>query len=260
MNWLIIEPAEVDADGRARLTDERAVHVRRLLRSRPSAVFRAAMLGGGRGWARVETVDEREVVVCCQFGEPPLPRTGVSVLLAMPRPKAAKRLWAQLAELGVERVWVTGSAGVEPAYLQSHAVTAAVIRRRLLDGLAQSGQTVAPVVQVCARLEDALREVTAAAEVEEERWVVDPSFSEPLRGVGGRPAVIAVGPERGWAPEELLQLGSAGFRGAHLGPRLLRTETACLVAIGRLGGDRAWSRCAPAIDGADPGQSDSRSA
>ncbi len=42
---------------------------------------------------------------------------------------------------------------------------------------------------------------------------------------------LLVGPEGGLAPDELASAQRAGFRGARLGPRILRTETAALAAM-----------------------------
>ena len=232
MNWLILEANELEADGRARLTDERADHVRRVWTIRKVTQVRAGLVGGGRGWAHVEEVGAAGVVLRCEFPEPPLPRSGVSLLLAMPRPKAAKRLWAQLAELGVERVWVTLAEGVEASYLDSHALDPGVIRRRLREGMAQCGETRPPVIEVIRRFEEAVRRV-GEERPEAEKLVVDPTFNEPLREGKGQPRVLAIGPERGWSVEELARLRAERFCGVHLGPRILRAETACLVALGR---------------------------
>lgn len=43
--------------------------------------------------------------------------------------------------------------------------------------------------------------------------------------------VVAVGPEGGWAPEELAALADAGWRTVGLGPSVLRTEHAGSVAV-----------------------------
>jgi 16S rRNA (uracil1498-N3)-methyltransferase len=47
-------------------------------------------------------------------------------------------------------------------------------------------------------------------------------------------AVVAAGPEAGFAPEEQAALERAGFVKASLGPRVLRTETAALAALAAL--------------------------
>ena len=49
------------------------------------------------------------------------------------------------------------------------------------------------------------------------------------------PWVLMVGPEGGLTGQEIEFLKGAGFMEANLGPRVLRTETACTVAVGLLG-------------------------
>jgi len=45
---------------------------------------------------------------------------------------------------------------------------------------------------------------------------------------------LAIGPEGGWSPEEIVQARAAGLTPVCLGPRILRTETAALVAISQI--------------------------
>jgi 16S rRNA (uracil1498-N3)-methyltransferase len=52
-----------------------------------------------------------------------------------------------------------------------------------------------------------------------------PSVATPGGGIA-----FAVGPEGGFAPEEVTRATDAGWQPASLGPRVLRVETAALVA------------------------------
>lgn len=56
------------------------------------------------------------------------------------------------------------------------------------------------------------------------------SLKETLRGLKGNITVV-VGPEGGWAEEELQLLRDAGFQDVSLGRRILRAETAGLAMI-----------------------------
>ena len=51
------------------------------------------------------------------------------------------------------------------------------------------------------------------------------------RAAAGPGRIIAVGSERGWTDAERAVLSDHGFRGAALGERILRTETAAVAAV-----------------------------
>jgi len=64
------------------------------------------------------------------------------------------------------------------------------------------------------------------------RLMLDPTAETPIGQVrvAGK-VILAIGPEGGFSPKEREMLVRAGFVGARLGPRILRTETAGLTAI-----------------------------
>lgn len=69
--------------------------------------------------------------------------------------------------------------------------------------------------------------------------ILDPSAQVPLaRYFPSVPAYkkinLLVGPEGGFAPEELTLAQSKGWEGVNLGPRILRTETAGVLAAGAI--------------------------
>jgi 16S rRNA (uracil1498-N3)-methyltransferase len=53
-------------------------------------------------------------------------------------------------------------------------------------------------------------------------------------------ALVMVGPEGGWSPEEIARAEAAGARFIHLGPRTLRAETAPTVALSCLWTQWGW--------------------
>ncbi len=75
----------------------------------------------------------------------------VDVLLALPRPKVLRRLWAQLAALGVGRIMLTNASRVERNYFDTHVLEAATYRPLLIEGLQQARDTRLPVVSVHRR-------------------------------------------------------------------------------------------------------------
>jgi len=80
----------------------------------------------------------------------------IDLLLAVPRPKVLKRLWAPLASLGVDAVFLTNAARVEKSYFESGSVSGEIIENELIRGLEQSGDVHAPTVALITRFPAAL--------------------------------------------------------------------------------------------------------
>lgn len=64
-----------------------------------------------------------------------------------------------------------------------------------------------------------------------------PAFDAAAIGASAS-AGLFIGPEGGWEPDEVAALRAAGFHAAGLGPRILRAETAAIVAVFLAAGGR----------------------
>ena len=167
-----------------------------------------------------------------------MPRAPWDLLLALPRPKCLRRLWPQIAALAPERVYLTAAEKVEKDYWGCTLLRPDVSRPLLLDGLAQSGDTILPEVEVHRRLKPLVEDVLPRRYAEGRRLVAHP----PRAGAAAAPAapaavgagIVAVGPEGGWSDYELRMFEAAGFRRVSLGPRVLRTDTAVVALLSLL--------------------------
>jgi len=239
LNLVLLEAAELGADGRARLSGPRAAHLVNVLGVVPGQTVRVGVLDGARGIATVESVGGNSVLVHCvlEAEAPPPPR--VDLLLAVPRPKVMRRLWAQLAALGVSRIILTNAERVERPYFDTHVLTTECYRPLLLEGLQQAKDTRLPLVSIHRQfkvlVEDELDGLSGAGL----RLVADPaaatSVGDAVRdGLGSNPdtrLLLAIGPEGGWNAFELRLLEAHGFQRIGMGPRTLRTDTACLALL-----------------------------
>lgn len=106
-------------------------------------------------------------------------------------------------------------------------------RRIASDAARQSGRLRIPAVDEPVTWEDFVEEAAWANEARLVLTTEDPA-SQPLAGMvpteAGR-CVIGIGPEGGWSAEEVTLARGAGYRSVRLGPRILRTETAGIVAV-----------------------------
>lgn len=94
----------------------------------------------------------------------------------------------------------------------------------------QSGRVRVPTVHAPLALTDFLHQSHAGGW----RLLLDPAAKTSLAHIPPPPnpaAVLLVGPEGGLSEAEREQALSLGFQGIRLGPRVLRTETAALVAL-----------------------------
>lgn len=240
MNLILIHPHEPDRKGFVRLSDERAEHIRTVLKAAPGKRLRIGLLNGPRGCGTVESSAAGEVVLRCDFDQTLPQRPGVDLLLALPRPKVMKRLWAQIAALGTGRIILTNAEKVERYYFDSHVLDPDFYTARLIEGLQQAGDTLLPEVRMVKELKPFLEdEFDALFPAPGLRLLADPSGKQTIRSVekntaGAAPQRIclAIGPEGGWTAHELAMFTVRGFRVFHAGPRILRTDTACIALLG----------------------------
>ena len=113
MNLVILEAGEVDASGGVTLLDARATHLLDVLKVTPGQSVRIGLLDGPFGSAIVTSSGSKTVSIRCTFESTTPPRPRVDLLLALPRPKVLRRLWAQLAAVGVGQVILTNAERVE---------------------------------------------------------------------------------------------------------------------------------------------------
>ncbi len=236
MNLILIHPHELDSASRARLAGERADHIHNVLRATPGKALRIGLLNGPLGRGMIESTEGTEVVLFCEFEEQIPPRPAIDLLLALPRPKVMKRLWAQLAALGVGRIILTNAEKVERFYFDSHVLDPDFYTPSLTEGLQQAGDTLLPEVRIVKELKRFLEdEIDNLFPMSGKRLLADPSGTQTVFQCleVGRPhrSCLAVGPEGGWTPYELELFAAHGFQVFNAGSRILRSDTACVALL-----------------------------
>ncbi len=235
MNRILFQADDVAGDGRVVLRDGRAGHIRDVLRSVPGDRIRVGILNGPRGEGEVVSLDDAAVELACCFECEPPGMPALDLLLAMPRPKVMKRLWAPLASLGLGRIIITNAARVERNYFDTHWLDRGQYGPLLVEGLEQAGITRLPEVTVSKRFRPLIEDRIDALCPDTGRIVAHPhGAGPPATGLAmppGRRLLLAVGPEGGWVPFELELMREAGFSPVSLPFGTLRTDVACIALI-----------------------------
>ena len=247
--------------------DPRGLHIRKVLRAEIGTKVFIGFVNGLRARAEVSALGEdgslELMVVATEEAPKPLP---IQLLLGLPRPHTAKRILFEAASMGVQALHFFEAERSEPSYAKSSLWTTDEWKERLWLGAEQSFGTHLPEVSMHPDLQFAISHLENAAPPRSVKPTTPPpqggecKSSSPVKGrssarqMGGairialdnyeasaplnealssdsKSAVLALGPERGWSPVERDIFRKNGWQLAHLGPHVLRAETACTAAV-----------------------------
>jgi 16S rRNA (uracil1498-N3)-methyltransferase len=235
VNLIVLEPGEVGEAGEVSLSDHRADHLLHILKVVPGDSVRVGILDGPRGVGHVRSIADGSVELRATFDTMAPSRPRVDLLLALPRPKVMRRLWAQIAALGVGRIILTNAERVERHYFDAHVLTPAVYRPLLIEGLQQARDTRLPTVSIHRRFKVLVEDELDGLFPSGLRLVAAPAAERTVAALVGETdegrTLLAVGPEGGWNDFEKDLLETHGFRPVGMGPRTLRTDTACIALL-----------------------------
>jgi RsmE family RNA methyltransferase len=235
VNLILLDERDRLGSCHVTLADGRAAHLLNVLRVVPGQTVRVGLLDGPLGVGTVESTDDGRVTLRCVFDADPPSRPRVDVLLALPRPKVMRRLWAQLAALGVGQIILTNAERVERHYFDTHVLGEACYRPLLIEGMQQARDTRLPAVSIHRQIKVLVEDRLNTLFGDGLRLVADPGGTTSIASaIGEHPdqrVLVAIGPEGGWNAFELALFEAHGFHSVGLGPRTLRVDTACTAIL-----------------------------
>jgi len=230
---LLFDEDFVDAN-RVILRGRRLSHLQSVIKVAAGDTIPVGRADGNMGLGEVLrlTDTEAELRVTLDLTPPsPLPLT---LILAMPRPKMFRRILQTCAALGVKDIWLINSYKVEKSFWQTPWLSESQVQETLALGLEQAKDTVMPRVQIRKLFKPFVEDELPALIEGKQALVAHPGTRTPCPVHLNRPSLLCIGPEGGFIPYEVEKLEEAGCRGVHLGPRILRMETAVPVLVSRL--------------------------
>lgn len=236
MNLLLLDPADIDTTGHARVSDPRRLrHLREVHRATPGDELMLGVINGAMGRGRLVHLDDGEARFAVErlerLSPPPLP---VHLVMALPRPRMLARSLEHVTALGVKHITLLHTRRVEKSYWQSPELEPGRIHEHLLLGLEQARDTVLPQVDLATRFRPFVEDRLPALMRGRRGLLAHPGMPSPCpRGIS-EASVLLVGPEGGFIPYEVERLLAAGCTGVHLGERILRVETAVTALLARL--------------------------
>ena len=234
MNLIVLLDDDFVDDSRVRLTGRRLEHVRSVHRAAVGDRLRVGRLGGLLGHGLVTRLDDEMLELAVTLDSAPPEPARATLILALPRPKALRRVLQCVAAIGVKRLVLVNSWRVEKSFWASPALSPDAIREQLVLGLEQGSDTVLPAVELRPRFKPFVEDEVPALIAGTSALVAHPSAAMSCpRGVR-EPVTLAIGPEGGFIEYEVDLLVAHGFQPVTLGPRRLRVEHAVPALLGRL--------------------------
>ncbi len=236
MNLILLRTEELDGDRQVALMDRRFVHIRDVLRASLGDRLRVGVLNGERFNAEIVAWSNDRCALKLGEAIESLPEPRIDLLLALPRPKCLRRLWPQIAAMGVGRIFIVNAERVERNYWGSRFLDPEAYKPLVEEGLEQAGDTRMPEIRILRRLKPLVEDELSTGYADGCKLV-----AHPLRGGDGNKGtvgfsdagriLVAVGPEGGWSEYELRLFEANGFQRFGLGARTLRTDTACIALL-----------------------------
>jgi RsmE family RNA methyltransferase len=239
MNLLLLEPDELSAESTVVLHDRRSEHIINVLNSSPGDSVRAGIINGPKGTGEIVAMDNSEVVIRFTAGDESVNLPRVDLILGMVRPIMLKRILAQIASLGVGRIFLINANRVEKSFFEATLLQDENYRPYLLEGLEQARNTYLPEVSIHRRLKPFAEDfIPSVADSYNRMLVAHPGAEKSLKqtikpAMNGR-ILLAVGPEGGWVDFELEKFAEQAFISVSMGERILRTETAIVALLSQI--------------------------
>lgn len=247
-----VTPADLEdaPGGNAFIRDDEHHHLRRVLRLKPGDEV-SVFDGAGRGFTgTIEsiTTGETRVLLVERDERVVEPSFEITLLQGIPHHDRMDLVVQKTTEIGVARIApIIAERTVARAGDKGEWKRVSRWRRVATEAARQSGRRRVPRIEEPVTLPMFLERLADRAG--QARLILDTEDGSMEAGPialpdDARSALVAVGPEGGWTAREAALGLARGFRQAGLGPRVLRTETAGIVAValclflaGDLGGE-----------------------
>ncbi len=235
MNIILAEAAEV-VDRQLILTDYRAEHIVKVLRSEIGDRLRVGLVNGLRGYGIILAMQKKypfSISLDLDLSEAPGALPLLVLILALPRPIMLKRILSQVTALGVGTIHLINANRVEKSFWEAGLLQPQEYRAHLLHGLEQAVDTRMPVIRLHPKFKPFVEDFCPSLVGDYSNLLLaDPAGEHSLvDAVGDKNGriLLAVGPEGGWVDYEVQKFREQGFLCCSIGERILKVDTAIIA-------------------------------
>lgn len=232
MNMMLLRESDFIAPERIRISGRRTKHIREILKTETGGSVKVGKINGLIGEAVIESDDNNQIELTVNLhSDPPIPLP-ITLILAMPRPIAFKRMLPAIVSFGIKELHLFSARKVEKSYWSSSVFDE--LDELVGLGLEQARDTIWPNITLHKRFRPFVEDEIPTIVAGKVALVAHPGSGLTCPAGLAEPSAICIGPEGGLTDFELEILLRQGFQAVGLGERILRTEVAVPAIIGRL--------------------------
>ena len=247
MNLILLDKNELDSHDRVNLSDRRAKHICEVIKPSIGKQLNAGIINGGIGQVEVIDINQSNPPrVSLKLLSDTLQKNSasainISLVIALPRPKVARRLIGLCTECGVKEIHFINSYRVEKSFWQSPLLSDKKVYEQIVLSLEQSKDTQLPNIQFHKRFKPFVEDQLPSLAKHQQAFVAHPydadvdfdKLSETLHEAKQKSHLIVIGPEGGFIPYEIELLQKMGLKTLSLGSRIYRVETVVPLLLGK---------------------------
>ena len=133
MNIALFSESEINQP--LSLKDERGKHIIKVLHKKEGETFEAGIINGKAGLSTITKIDENFIHFDFSSKTDGKPLHPVTLIVGFPRPIQLKRLFRDVAGLGVEKLYLCGTELGEKSYMDSNIVSGGAAEKPFLKEL-----------------------------------------------------------------------------------------------------------------------------
>ena len=233
MNVLLLSAHDIDGQTAIIQDADQVAHIKHVLNAAVGDTLKVGELGGKLGAGVIDFIDDKVVLREVRLDAPPPAKLGVTLVLALPRPKVLRRLIMDMTAIGVNHIVLVNSYRTDKSYWGSPLL--ARLDEFVQEGLQQGVDTIAPKITLAKRFKPFVQDELLSL-IRDRAVVCHPYADENFYAYSqaySLPDLIVIGAEGGFIPYEIELLASVGVTAVGLGQRILRTESAVNAVLGR---------------------------
>lgn len=234
MNLVLLDKEDFVGHETVVLKGRRLTHLLSVNKVREKDSLVCGLLNGKIGTGIVKKQADGFLEMRVELTQDPPKPLPLTLVLALPRPKMLKRIIEAVTTLGIKNIYLINSWRVEKSFWQSPLLDMEELQQHMVLGLEQGRDTIMPRISLNRFFTKFVTEELPLISKDSLKLTAHPKAAHICPTGVNKETTLVIGPEGGFIDIEVETLTKQGFLSCHIGPRILKVETAVTYLISRL--------------------------